>query len=95
MNRDNDIAVLQKLQTSIKTIKSDLGTELANMRKQEDNSNDLFIATKRAQALLDKLKASLEDITIRTKYREYDLQKDGGDPAQEQRWNGTTCNISG
>jgi len=76
LNRDNDIAVLQKLQTSIKTIKSDLSTELANMRKREDNSNDLFIATKRAHALLDKLKASLEDITIRTKYREYDLQKD-------------------
>jgi len=75
-NRDNDIAALQKLQTSVKNIKSELNTELANMKKHEDNSNDLFIAAKRAQALFDKLKSSLKDITIRIEYREYDLQRD-------------------
>jgi len=76
LTRDKDLAALKKLQNSANTIKSDLSKELANVKTHEQNSSDLFIATKRAQALLDKLKYSLEDIASRTKYQEYDLQRD-------------------
>jgi len=76
LTRDKDLAALKKLQISANTIKSDLSKELANVKTHEQNSSDLFIATKRAQALLDKLKYSLEDITSRTNYQEYDLQRD-------------------
>jgi len=76
LTRDKDLAALKKLQNSVNTIKSDLSKELANVKIHEQNSSDLFIATKRAQALLDKLRSSLDDITSRTKYQEYDLQID-------------------
>jgi len=55
LTRDKDHAALKKLQNSVNTIKSDLSKELANVKIHEENSSDLFIATKRAQALLDKL----------------------------------------
>ena len=74
--RDKDLAALKELQSSANTVKSDLSKELANVKKHEQNSSDLFIATKRAQALLDNLKSSLEDISSKTKYQEYDLQSD-------------------
>jgi len=76
LTRDKDLAALQKLQTSAKTIKSDLSKALANLKTYEDNSNNLFIASKRAQALLNQLASSLEDITRKTKYQEYDLKRD-------------------
>jgi len=76
LTRDKDLAALKKLQNSVNTIKSDMSKELANVKIHEQNSSDLFIATKRAQALLDKLRSSLQDITSRTKYQEYDLQRD-------------------
>jgi len=67
---------LQKLQTSAKTIKADLSKALDNLKTYEDNSNNLFIASKKAQALLNQLQSSLEDITSKTKYQEYDLKRD-------------------
>jgi len=76
LTRDKDLAALKKLQSSANAIKSDLSKELANVKTHAKNSSDLFIATKRAQALLDKLRSSLEDITSRTKYQEYNLQRD-------------------
>jgi len=76
LTRDQDLAALQKLQTSADTIKSDLNKALANLKSHEDNANNLFIASKRAHALLNQLTSSLEDITSKTKYREYDLEKD-------------------
>jgi len=74
--RDKDLAALKKLQSSANTVKSDLSKELANVKTHEQNSSDLFIATKRAQTLLDKLKSSLEDISRKTEYQEFDLQRD-------------------
>jgi len=76
LTRDKDLAALKKLQSSANAIKSDLSKELANVKTHEKNSSDLFIATKRAQALLDKLQSSLNNIASRTKFQEYDLQKD-------------------
>jgi len=76
LNRDRDLAALQKLQTSAKNIKSDLSKALADLKIHEDNSNDLFLATKRAQFLINNLKSALEDITSKTMYHEYDLQRD-------------------
>jgi len=76
LTRDKDLAALKKLQSSANAIKSDLSKELANVKTHEKNSSDLFIATKRAQALLDKMQSSLDDLTSRTMYQEYDLQKD-------------------
>jgi len=76
LKRDKDLAALKKLQSSANALKSDLSKELANLKTHEKNSSDLFIATKRAHALLDKLKSSLDDITSRTKYQDYDLQRD-------------------
>jgi len=76
LTRDKNLAALKKLQSSANIIKSDLSKELANVKTHEKNSSDLFIATKRAQTLLDKLQCSLNDIAGRTKYQEYDLQKD-------------------
>ena len=76
LTRDKDLAALKKLQSSANAIKSDLSKELSNVKTHEKNSSDLFIATKRAQALLDMLQSSLDDITSRTKYQEYDLQRD-------------------
>jgi len=67
---------LQKLQTSAKTIKTDLSKALDNLKTYEDKSNYLFTASKRAQALLNQLQSSLEDITSKTKYQEYDLKED-------------------
>jgi len=76
VNRDQDLATLKQLQTSATTIKSELSKALTNVKLHEDNSNDLFIATKRAQALVNKLNSALQDITSKTKYQEYDLQRD-------------------
>jgi len=76
LTHDKDIAALKKLQSSANAIKSDISQELANVKTHEKNSSDLFIATKRAQALLDKLQSLLNDIAGRTKYQEYDLQRD-------------------
>ena len=76
LTRDQDLAALQKLQTSAKTIKADLSKALDNLKTYEDNSNNLFIASKKAQALLNQLQSSLEDITSKTKYQEYDLKRD-------------------
>jgi len=74
--QDKDLAALKKLQSSANTVKAALSKELANVKTHEQNSNDLFIATKRAQTLLDKLQSSLNDISSKTKYQEYDLQRD-------------------
>jgi len=76
LTRDKDLAVLQKLQTSAKTIKSDLNKALDNLKTYKDKSNDLFTASKKAQALLNQLQSSLEDIASKTKYQEYDLKED-------------------
>jgi len=76
LTRDRDLAALQKLQTSAKNIKSDLSKALTNLKIHEDNSYNLFLATKRAQSLVNKLKSALQDITSKTKYREYDLLRD-------------------
>ena len=76
LTRDHDLAALQKLQTSAKAIKADLSQALAKLKNHEDSSNELFIASKRAQALLNQLRNSLEDITNKTKHQEYDLQID-------------------
>jgi len=76
LNQDRDLAALQKLQTSAKNIKSDLNKALTNLKIHEDNSNDLFLATRRAQSLVNKLQSALQDITSKTKYQEYDLQRD-------------------
>jgi len=76
LTRDQDLATLKQLQTSATAIKSELSKALTNVKMHEDNSNDLFIATKRAQSLVNKLKSALQDITSKTKYREYDLQRD-------------------
>jgi len=76
LTRDQDLATLKQLHTSATTIKSELSKALANMTTHEDNSNDLFIATKKAQSLVNKLKFALQDITSKTKCREYDLQRD-------------------
>jgi len=76
LTRDQDLDALQKLQQSANTIKSDLSKALTNLKMHEDNSNNLFLATKRAQSMVNKLKSALQDITSKTKYREYDLRKD-------------------
>jgi len=76
LTHDKDIATLKKLQSCASSTKSDLSKELANVKTHEKNSSDLFIATKRAQALLDKLRSSLDVITSKTKYQEYDFQRD-------------------
>ena len=76
LNRDQDLAALKQLQTSATTIKSELSRALTNVKTNEDNSNNLFVATKRAQSLVNKLQSALQDITSKTKYREFDLQRD-------------------
>jgi len=74
--RDRDLAALQKLQTSATNINSDLNMALADLKIHEDNYYDLFLATKRAQSLVNKLNSALQDIISKTKYQQYDLQRD-------------------
>jgi len=76
LTRDRDLAALQKLQTSAKNIKSDLSKALTDLKVHEENSYNLFLATKRAQSLVYTLKSALKDITSKTKYQEFDLQRD-------------------
>jgi len=74
--RDRDTAALEELKSTAKTIQADLREAHTKLRLHEDNSHDLFIATKRVQALLTKLKTSLDDIANKPYYHLVDLHKD-------------------
>jgi len=74
--RDQDTAALEKLQTDAKALQSDLGKAQQNLKTHESNSNHLFIAAKKAQAMLNQLQTSLDDIKRKTQVRPYTLQKD-------------------
>jgi len=74
--RDRDTAALEELKATAKTIQADLSEAHAKLRLHEDNSHDLFIATKRTQALLTKLKTSFDDIAHTPWYHLVELQKD-------------------
>ena len=74
--RDLDTAALEKLQTETKALQSDLDKAHKNLKTHESNSNHLFIAAKKAQAMLNQLQGSLDDIKRKTQVRPYTLQKD-------------------
>jgi len=74
--RDRDTAALEELKATAKTIQTYLSEAHAKLRLHEDNSHDLFIATKRVKALLTKLKTSLDDIAHKPWYHLVELQKD-------------------
>jgi len=74
--RDLDTAALEKLQTEVKALQSSLGKAQPNLKSHEENSNHLFISAKRAQAKLNQLQTSLDDIKRKTQVRPYTLQKD-------------------
>jgi len=74
--RDQDTAALEKLQTAAKALQSDLDKSQVNLKAHEANSNHLFIAAKRAQAMLNQLQTTLEVIKRQTQVRQYTLQKD-------------------
>ena len=74
--RDRDTAALEELKATAMTIKADLSEAHTKLRLHEDNSHDLFIATKRAQTLLTKLKTTLNDIAHKPTNSYVELQKD-------------------
>jgi len=74
--RDQDTALLEKLQTEAKALQSDLGKAQQNLKTHESNSNHLFIAAKRAKTMLNQLQTSLDDIKRKTQVQPYTLQKD-------------------
>jgi len=74
--RDRDTAALDELKATAKTIQAEHSEAHAKLRLHEDNSHDLFIATKRVQALMTKLKTSLDDIADKPWYSSVKLWKD-------------------
>jgi len=73
---DQDTAALEELKATAKTIQDDTIEAQTRLRLHENNSHDLFIATKRAQALLTKLKTSFNDIARTPSYHYMELQRD-------------------
>jgi len=67
---------LEELKSTAKTIQAELREANTKLRLLEDNTHDLFIASKRAQALLTKLKTSLNGIAYKPRYNYVELQKD-------------------
>jgi len=74
--RDLDTAALEKLRTEARALQSSLDKALNNLKSHEENSNHLFIAAKRAQAMLNQLQTSLDDIKCKTQVQPYTLKKD-------------------
>jgi len=74
--RYRDTAALEELKATAKTIQTDLSEAHIKLQLHEDNSHDLFIATKKAQALLTKLKTSFNDIAPKPWVNSVTLQKD-------------------
>ena len=73
---DQDTAALEELKATAKTIQDDTIEAQTRLRLHEDNSQNLFIATKRAQALLTNLKTSFNDIARKPTYHYVELHKD-------------------
>jgi len=74
--RDQDTAALEDLKATAETIQADISKAKTNLRLHEDNSNELFIATKRTRALLINLQSSLIELTHKSGNRYVELQKD-------------------
>jgi len=66
--RDQDTTALEELRATANAIQADIMKAQTKLRLHEDNSYDLFIASKRVQAMLTKLKTSLNGIKPRYNY---------------------------
>jgi len=73
---EQDTAALEELKTTAKTLQADLSEAQTKLRLHEDSSHELFIATKRAQAMLTTLESSLNEIRCKTGNRSVKLKKD-------------------
>jgi len=60
--RDQDTTALEELRATANAIQADIMKAQTKLRLHEDNSYDIFIASKRVQAMLTELKTSLNDI---------------------------------
>jgi len=74
--RETDDAALQNLLAQSQTIKMDIDNLKTNLTALEENSNRLFISTKRSQAIVARLQSAVEEIQQKTEYRDYQLRKD-------------------
>ena len=74
--REQDTAALEELRATAKTLQADLSEAQTKLRLHEDSSHELFIATKRTQALLTTLESSLNEIKSKTGNRSVKLLKD-------------------
>ena len=74
--RDQDVTRLEELKATAETMQTYLREAQTTMRMHEYSTNDLFIATKRARALLTKLQSSFIDIRYRSGNHHVGLQID-------------------
>jgi len=73
---DNDVALLQKLQINLKVCQSDLADISPKLKLHEQNSDELFIAAKRAFDRMTKLQSSMQNITDKIGYQRYSVVMD-------------------
>jgi len=73
---DKDVILLHELQAELKTHQSDLKDIKEKLKLHEQNSSELFIASKRASGQLAQLQSSLQKVTDNIGYQRYSIVRD-------------------